>query len=511
MIDKQQVNRRIAKNSIFLYFRMIVTMAIGLYTSRVVLQVLGASDYGLYNVVGGVLTLFTLFSSALTIGTQRFLSYAIGDNDPSKLKRTFSIALGLHVKLAAIVLILAETVGFWFLYKFINIPDGRLTAAVWIYQFSVIAFLVNLVQIPFQSCLIAHERMNMYAYMSIYDAVMKLLIVYLIQWICLDKLIAYGFFVFAVNFTSVLIYNHYCRKHFAECTFRIIQDRQLSKEIINYTGWNLFGGSLSFFTGQGINILLNIFCGTVVNAARGLSISVNNIVTQFVNNFQVAVNPQIIKQFAGEEWESLYKLVINNARIAEYLLLLIAIPIFLETDFLLKLWLGEYPEYTAIFVQLLLLQTAESPLDYPFGMLIHASGKMKWPSIVTVVPLISIFFVSFFLLKTGYSPVSVYIASAVLYLWKNITDLYFAHKYSGISITRVLKEVYLNVIVGALIMFAIPYYITLHMETGWARFLVVGSVSVLTSIIVIYYWGMTPGMREMVRGKLYSRINKRIK
>ena len=482
---------------------MFVTMAIGLYASRVVLQVLGASDYGLYNVVGGVLTLFTMFSAALTVGTQRFLSYAIGEKDSEKLRRTFSIAFGLHVTLAAIILFLAETLGLWFLYTYLNIPDGRLTAAVWVYQFSIIGFLVNLVQIPFQSCLIAHEKMNMYAYMSIYDAVMKLLIVFLLMWVDYDKLISYAFFVFAVNLTSVLIYNYYCRRNFDECSFRIVRDKQLTKEILNYTGWNLFGGSLSFFTGQGINILLNIFCGTVVNAARGLSISVNNLITQFVNNFQVAVNPQIIKQYASEEWESLYKLVINNARIAEYLFLVIAVPVFIETEFLLELWLGDYPEYTTIFVQILLLQTAESPLDYPLGMLIHASGKMKWPSIVVVVPLISIFFVSYILLKQGYSPVSVYIASAVIYLWKNGTDLYFAHKYSGISVVRVLRQVYLNVVMGGAIMFIVPYVVSLQMEDGWIRFIVVGIVSVITSVIVIYTCGLTPGMRSLLKEKLH--------
>lgn len=506
MSDNQQINKRIAKNSIFMYVRMFVTMAIGLYASRVVLHVLGASDYGLYNVVGGVLTLFTMFSAALTVGTQRFLSYAIGDSDVDKLKRTFSIALGLHVLLAVIIFVLAETVGIWFLYKYMNIPDGRMIAAFWVYQFSIVGFIVNLVQIPFQSCLIAHEQMNMYAYMSIYDAAMKLFIVYLLQLISIDKLIAYGFLVLAVNVTSVLIYNVYCRKHFEECTFHIERDRELTKEIVNYTGWNLFGGSLTFFTGQGINILLNIFCGTVVNAARGLSMSVNNIITQFVNNFQVAVNPQIIKQYAGKEWASLYKLVIVNARIAEYLFLLIAIPIFLETDFLLNLWLGDYPEYTAIFVQILLIQTAESPMDYPLGMLIQASGRMKWPSIIIVVPLLSIFVVSYIFLKLDYSPVSVYVVSAILYLWKNVADLYFAHKYSGISISQVLKKVYLNVIVGGAIMFIVPYFVKYHMELGWTRFLVVGSVSIFTSLFVTYFWGLTPGMRSMIKEKIRQLV-----
>lgn len=506
MPDNKQVNKRIAKNSIFLYFRMFVTMAIGLYTSRIVLQVLGASDFGLYNVVGGVLTLFTMFSAALTVGTQRFLSYAIGNHDDAKLERTFSIAFGLHVMLAVIILVLAETVGLWFVYTYLNIPDGRFIAAIWIYQFSIIGFLANLIQVPFQSCLIAHERMNMYAYMSIYDAVMKLLVVFMLQLVTYDKLISYGLFILIINITSILIYNVYCRKHFSECKYRIVKDKQLTKEILNYTGWNLFGGSLGFFTGQGINILLNIFCGTVINAARGLSMSVNNLVSQFVNNFQMAVNPQIIKQFATQEWESLHKLVIVNARMAEYLFLLIAIPFFLETDFLLKLWLGEYPEYTAIFVQILLIQAAESPLDYPLGMLIHASGRMKWPSIFVVVPLISIFFVSYALLKAGFSPVSVYIASASIYLWKNISNLYFAHKYSGISVSRVLKDVYFNVIVGGAAIFIVPYLIVINMEAGWLRFLVVGAVCALTSAVVIYFWALTPGMRTIVISKAKSFI-----
>lgn len=503
MSDQQQINKRIAKNSIFMYIRLFATMAIGLYTSRVVLNVLGASDYGLYNVVGGVLTLFAMFSTALTVGTQRFLSYAIGENDTVKLKRTFSIAFGLHVKLAVIILLLAETFGLWFLYTYLNIPEGRLNAAVWVYQFSIIGFLVNLVQIPFQSCLIAHERMNMYAYMSIYDAAMKLLVVFLLPLVAIDKLITYGFLVLVVHVTSVLIYNIYCRKNFEECSFHIVKDNQLAKEIVSYTGWNLFGGSLSFFTGQGVNILLNIFCGTVVNAARGLSMSVNHIVTQFVSNFQVAVNPQIIKQYAGKEWDSLYRLVISNARIAEYLFLLIAIPIFLETDFLLELWLGEYPEYTAIFIQILLIQAAESPLDYPLGMLIHASGKMKWPSVVTAIPLISIFFVSYILLRMGYSPVCVYIASAIIFFWKNITDLYFAHKYSGISITKVLKKVYLNVLIGGAIMFIVPFLVKQQLDPGWVRFLIVDTVSITSSAGVIYFWGLTPGMRAIVKEKMH--------
>lgn len=503
LMVQQDNNRRIAKNTIYLYFRMFITMAVSLYTSRVVLHVLGVSDYGLYNVVGGVVASFSMLSSALTVGTQRFLTYAMGERNEDKLKRTFSIAFGLHVFLALIVLILAETVGLWFVNNKMYIPDGRMMAAMYVYQFSIIAFIINLIQVPFQSCLISHERMNMYAYMSIYDVVMKLLVIFIISIIPVDKLILYGFVILLVQASSVLIYNFYCRKYFSECTFRIQLDKQLTKEMLSYTGWNLFGGSLVFLTGQGINILFNVFCGTMVNAAQGITQSVNSIIVKFVFNFQTAVNPQIVKQFAAKEYTSLYRLIINNSRLAEYLYLFIAIPVFIEIEFILGIWLGEVPEYTTTFIRIILAQSALSPIDYPVGMLIHASGKMKWPSIITVVPLYSIFIIAYFLLKNGFSPTVVYTVSAVLFIWKNLTNLFFARKYSGISIKSILKEVYFNVVIGGTVMFIIPYLVsTITFNTDWFRFLVVGFVSVLTSLIVVYKWGLSKGMRQIVINKL---------
>lgn len=498
-MNQHDNNKRIAKNTIYLYIRMFVTMTVSLYTSRVVLQVLGVSDYGLYNVIGGVVASFSMLSSALTVGTQRFLTYAMGERNEDKLKQTFSIAFGLHVLLAIIVFLIAETIGLWFVHNKMNIPTGRMMAAMYVYQFSVLAFIINLIQVPFQSCLISHERMNMYAYMSIYDVVMKLLIVLIISIIPVDKLILYGAMVLLVQTSSVIIYNLYCRKNFPECTFRIILDRELTKEMLSYTGWNLFGGSLYFITGQGINILFNIFCGTIVNAAQGITQSINSIITQFVSNFQTAVNPQIVKLFAAKDYTSLYRLVINNSRLAEYLYLFIAIPIFIELEFILKIWLGEVPAYTVSFIRIILIQSALSPMDYPIGMLIHASGKMKWPSIITVVPLYSIFIIAYFLLRNGVSPSVVYVVSAVLFIWKNITNLFFAHRYSGISIKSVLKEVYFNIVIGAPVMFIIPYFVsTMTYSSEWIKFMVVGIVSVVTSLVVVYGWGLSKGMRRMV-------------
>lgn len=501
---EQSNNKRIAKNTVYLYIRMFFTMIVALYKSRIVLQVLGDSDYGLYNVIGGVLTMFSMFSGALMVGTQRFLTFALGERDFGKLQRVFSLALGLHIAMAVFILLLSETIGLWFLYEYLKIPDGRMTAALWVYQFTILGFLINLIQLPFQACLIAHEKMSMYAYMGIYDVAMKLMLVIMLQYVTFDKLILYAALVFVVNFTSAVIYNFYSRRHFSECAFKIAWDGDLAREFVSYSGWNLIGGSFGFFTNQGINILLNIFCGTVVNAARGLSMMVNSYVTSFVNNFQTAASPQIIKMFAAKEYDGLYRLVINNCRMAEYLFLLVAIPLFIEVDFVLTLWLGKYPAYTAIFIQIILIQSAESTVNYPIGILIHASGRMKNPSISAGV-VILIFPASYLLLKWGYSPVAVYIASAIIWFYLNVCNLYFANKYTKIPIKQVLKEVYANIVIGGAIMFLPPFIVSGQMEEGWLRFITVGSVSFLTSVLVIYAWGMTPGMRLMVLKKIHMK------
>lgn len=496
----QSNNKRIAKNAIYMYIRMFFVTAVSLYTLRVVLQVLGSSDFGLYNVIGGILTMFSMFSASLTVGTQRFLTFALGENNLEKLRRTFSMAFMLHVIMALIIFFIAETIGLWFFYEFLNIPTGRMDAAFWVYQFTIFGFMATLIQVPFQSCLISHERMSIYAYIGIYDAVMKLLLVVILQFVNYDKLIIYAALIFTVNFSSILIYNIYSRKHFEECTFRMVWDRKLAKEFSSYCGWNLIGGSFGFFTNQGINFLLNIFCGTVVNAARGISMAINSFVVTFVNNFQTAVNPQIVKLYAVKEYDKLYRLVINNCRIAEYLYLLVAIPMFIEIEFVLKIWLGDYPDYTPVFVQIILIQSAWSPFDYPVGMLIHASGRMKWPSIWASV-MILIFPVSYILLKMGFSPVAVYIASAIIWLYLNGCNLYFANRYTHLPIKMVIREVYVNLMVGAAVMFVVPYIVSEHMELGWTRFLIVSSVSFITSALVIFVWGMTPSMRTIVLKK----------
>lgn len=288
-------NKRIAKNTLLLYFRMLITMLVSLYTSRVVLQTLGISDYGLYNVVGGVVTMFTFINGTLATGTQRFLTFELGANNKEKLHKVFNTAMALHELLALVLFLLVETVGLWFLYNKMNIEPGRMDAAFWVFQFSCITMLINVIQVPYISSIISHEKMDIYAYMSIFDVVMKLLIVFLIQVVDYDKLILYGFLYLIVNCISALIYNVYCRRLFEECKISRVFDKKIFKEMMNFSGWNIFGCASVTFQGEGVNILLNMFFGTVVNAARGIAFQVNAIVVQFVGNFQMAVNPQIVK------------------------------------------------------------------------------------------------------------------------------------------------------------------------------------------------------------------------
>ena len=481
---------------------MFITILVSLYTSRIVLQVLGASDYGLYSVVAGVLTMFAMFNGALTTGTQRFLNYAMGEGDDEKLKKTFSIAFTLHVYVVLVLFVIGQTIGYWFVVNYLNIPDGRMTAAIWVYELSLLSFLISLVQIPFQSCIIAHEHMNIYAYMSIYDVVMKLIVIFLIQFLTYDKLILYAVLIFAVHTSSVVIYNRYCRHHYEECRFKMDSDKGMMKEIAMYSGWNLLGGSIGPITNQGVNILLNIFCGTIVNAARGLSITVSTYVIQFVSNFQMAANPQIVKLYAAKENEKFYRLIVNNCRISVYLFLLIAIPVFIEIEFVLGIWLGDYPDYTEVFIQIILVQSFFQAINRPINMSVHASGNIKWMNITNAVFMLIVLPACYVVLKLGYSPVVVYWVNVLFFATDNVVCLYFSHKYTRLPLGKILKDVYLNSIIGATLMFIIPYMISLQMNEGVIRFFVIGSVSMVASMVVIYFLGLTPGMRTLVKEKI---------
>lgn len=297
-MPSESTNKRIAKNTLLLYVRILLTMVIGLYTSRVVLAELGISDYGLYSVVGGIVTMFTFINGSLNAGTQRFLTFELGRGDIVQLKKLFSTAIVIYTFLAMIILFLAETIGLWFLLNKMNFAPGRLNAAIWVYQFSIIACMVSIIQVPFMAALVAHEKFNMYAYMSIYDAVMKLAIVFLLTFAPFDKLIFYAFLILLVSTSSAVIYNWYCRKHFVECRFSWSFDKSVFKKMFSFSAWDIVGSVAVLGQIQGVNIIINLFCGTIVNAAYGIANTVNNIINTFAANIIIAASPQIVKSYA---------------------------------------------------------------------------------------------------------------------------------------------------------------------------------------------------------------------
>ena len=505
-------NSRIAKNTLFLYIRLLITLVVGLYTSRVVLSTLGASDYGLYNVVGGIVVVLASINGTLASGTQRFISFALGEKDENNLNATFSTAQVLHLLFALVFLLVAETIGLWFLNMKMNIPEGRETAAFWVFQFSIISTLISIIQVPFMSAVIAHERMGVYAYLSIYDAVAKLVIVYLIQITSFDKLIFYAVLICLVGLSSAVFYRIYCRVNFEECKSKPALNKPLFSKMAGFMGWNVFGSVSVPLQTQGVNILLNIFFNTVVNAARGLAVTVNNLVMQFVNNFQTAVNPQIVKLYAAGKKDEMIHLVLNNSKFAGFLFLFVAAPLFVEIEFVLDLWLGDYPEYTVPFIRIILIQSLFQTLTRPLVSVVHAVGKMKMPNLTAGLLLLSILPITYFLLKAGANPVTVFAVNVIPWALETLIDLYWEHKYIGFPIFGFYKNVYGLVFPIAIVVVVIPYLLHVYLPyDGWLRFFIVGFSSVIVSSIVILFGGITKQLRQTLFNKALSYLPNRRK
>lgn len=353
-------SKRIARNTLVLYVRMFVAMIIGLYTSRIIINALGLSDYGLYSVVGGVVSILIFVNSTLTSGTQRFLNFALGKGDDKKLKLTFSTALFLHLIIAIFFVLFSETVGLWFLRNKINIPYGRESAAIWVFQLSTLSIFILTLFVPFTSAIVAHERFKVYAYMTIIEVTMNLIIALIIKAYGGDRLILYSSLIVFTNILTTFIYYLYCRKHFEECRFKFHYEKTLLKEMTQFSGWNMMGCASVTLQNQGINILINIYFGTIANAARSIAVQVNQKVLQFVSGFQTAVNPQIVKLYAAGNIPELTRLVIGNSKFAAFLYLIIGVPICVEIDYILKIWLGDVPKVTSVLIYIIMFQTLVS-------------------------------------------------------------------------------------------------------------------------------------------------------
>lgn len=506
--DVSSNNKRIAKNTLMLYFRMLFTMFVGLYTSRVVLAALGISDYGLYNVVAGVIGMFGFLTSMLSAGTTRFITYEIGSGNKVELKKIFSTALTMYLGMAAIIFILGETVGLWFVMNKMNFDPGREVAALWVYQFTVFTAIVALIQAPFMASLIAHEKMNTYAYMSIYDVTMKLLIAYLIQMAPFDRLIFYGFLIMLVSLSSTCIYNIYCHRHYEECRFTFHLDKLSFRKMFSFSAWDMVGNMAGIAQTQGVSIVLNMFCGTVVNAAQGIANSLNGIIMQFVNNFQVAVNPQIIKYYAAGQVKEMIELVFNNAKYGAYLILFFAIPVVIEAEYILGLWLGEYPPLAPTLFRIIILESLFQSMGVPTVKAVHATGRLKDVNLTIGILLLSILPVCYCLLKFGVEPQWVVLASVIPWLLAIPFRLYWLNRYCGFPIRQFIYGVIGKVFFMAAILFALPFVASFFIvDHEHIRFFTVGTVSVVWSGTIIYYFGLDKTMRTHLNGFVFSKLH----
>ena len=503
-------NKTIAKNTIFLYFRMMLTMIISLYTSRVVLQVLGVDDYGIYQAVGGIVGFLSFLNNALSTGSSRFITYGLGENNPQKLKNIFSTTLSAHICLALLIAVLAETVGLWFLHNKLVIAPDRLNAAEFVFHLSILTAFFSLTQVPYNASIIAHEKMGIYAYVSIIEASLKLLIVYLLNIGDIDKLKLYALLLCLIHVGIVLYYNIYCTRHFEETKFRFFFDRKLFKEIASFSGWSLFANAAIALNNQGVLVLLNMFFSPAVVAARAISLQVNTAANQFVANFQTAANPQIVKRFAAKDYEGSKQLLLQTTKFSFYLMLMLSLPICLGAKQLLVIWLKNVPEYTTIFLQLVIVQSLFCVFDTSFYRALYAKGRLKENALISPTLGFIQFPIVYILFKLGFSPVALSWASLIMYIIvglivKPVLIIKFVD-YNWKDIFSVFIPC-LKVVVCSLPLPLLLYY-QLDNDSV-ASFAIVVMTSIISVLTASWFIGLESEVRNMLINQLKNRFWKK--
>jgi len=504
-------NSRIAKNTLALYFRLIFTMVVSLYTSRVVLQRLGVEDYGLYSVVGGVVAMFAILNGSLTAASQRYLTFEMGKKKDGDVPKVFSATVTIHVILAIIILIIAEIGGMWFLNNKMNIPPDRLSAAGWVFQFSLFSFLANIISIPYNAAIIAYERMKAFAYIGVLEVSLKLISVLLLSFLPFDKLKTYAFLIMIIAIIIRVTYNIYSRKNFPDCKFSFHWDKKLLQNMASFAGWNFIGSSSAVLMTQGVNILLNIFYGVVVNAAQGIAVQVQNAVGGFINNFMVAINPQITKSYASGDKEYMFNLAFQGARLSFYLILFISLPLLIETETVLTLWLKAVPEYTVMFVRLILIFTILQSLSNPLVTIMLATGNIKKYQIIVGGLQMMNFPLSYIFLKIGFVPYVTIIIAICISIISLFIRIILLKGMVGLSPKAYTKTVLWNV---TLILFPAtipPLYTShylIHFASPMLNFLTVAMISWISMAITIYFIGISKKERIFVHTKLKFFVRK---
>lgn len=514
MSDNTTSNKRIAKNSIFLSIRMVFVMCVSLYTSRVILQTLGVEDFGVYNVVCGFVSMFAFLNTSMSNGIQRFFNYEYGRNGTEGANKVYVTSLLIQLLLGVIIIILTESFGIWYLHNKMVVPDGRLYAAEWIFQFSMINFLLIIMQVPYSAAIMAHEKMDFYAIVSILDAVLKLVMVLLLPYINYDKLIMFGLMTLAISIFNFTICFVYCKRNFSE--IRIVKkkektDKKLLGSMLGFSGWNIFGSFSNMMRDQGVNLIINLFYGPVVNAARGVAVQIHSAVTNLISSILTPVRPQVVQSYAKNELDRSMRLTFSITKFSLCFLMLLAIPIGVEIDFILHLWLGVVPEHAQAFCIIIL---ATDAILIPMGALatlVHASGKMmKYQLIGSTVKILSVP-IAYFMLKFGYAPEWAFIMVLVFDLLGFIVGMFIIKTLMPFSIRAYTRFVILPVIPVFIISLLVET--TLHhiIPNDYFRIVLVLILGTAVTFAAFYYIAISKEEKLLLKGLIKGFMNKRRK
>lgn len=503
-------NKQIAKNTLYLYVRMLLIMLVSLYTSRVTLQVLGVSDFGINNVVGGIITMLAFVTTSISSGTSRFYAFEIGRGDLHTLNQYFKLSVTLFFFVGLVVLLLAETLGLWFVNTQMVIPAERIRAANWVYQCSIISFMLNMFLVPFQSMIIAFENMKIYAFAGIIEVILKLLVIYFLLVVNADKLILFAVLYLSISLVIFVLYVVYCLRKYPSCAYSFFFDKSMFKEFSSYSGWIIFGSLAGVIRGQGINIVLNLFFGPIVNAARGIAFQVERAVSLFVHNFYTAVRPQITKRYSAGNFKDMFDLVFSSSRYCYYLVFVLGIPILIQTEYILQLWLGEAPAMSVLFTRLVLIAAVVESLSYPLDTAVMSTGRIKAYQFITGGLLILNLPLSYLLLKLGYPPESTMYVAIAMALAAHIPRMLYAKKEAGLSLWAYTREVlwYISLVTVVAVLPLLFLYRKINFG-GFGLFVVFSLLCVLWSLLVIYFIGIGKRERKQLAGFVLQKIRQK--
>lgn len=506
----QSDNKRIAVNALYMYIRMAFVMLAGLFTSRVILRSLGVTDFGVYNVIGGVIAMFSFLNNAMTNATSRYITTYLAKNDEKMLNRIFNMTAIMHLGMAIFIVVLGETIGLWYLNNKMVIPEERFFAAQILYQFTIVTSFISILYVPYNAVIIAHEKMSAFAYISIMDVFFKLFIALSLAYAPFDKLVFFGLLSALVGVLDIAIYFIYCKRNFSETKFCFYWNWEIFKKMGSFTGWSLVGNFSYIFYTQGLNLILNLFCGPAVNAARGIAVQVENAIKQFSNNIQVAINPQIIKTYASDNLERMYSLIYASSKYCFFLLLLISLPLILEAEFVLNLWLGAdaVPAHTVNFVRIILCVTILDALINPLYTANLASGKLKLYQICVCGVSYVFMFITYFVIKISKVPESVFLCLLVCTVIGSIIRVFVAHRQVNLPVWTYVLNVYVRILTVVAISIILPIVVHSYLPYGWGRFIASSATSVCSILVAVCFVGLTSKERSLFKEKIIAKLMK---